>query len=71
MLQSSQCLVLLSHSPNYFGHRREVFVNNQAIFSWREIHYMAKLVRNNCEFVIAVFIICVNAYNGTDRETNV
>ena len=68
---SSQCLVLVSHSPNYVGHGREVFVNNQAIFSWREIHYRAKLVCNDCEFIIAVFKICINAYNGTDRETNV
>ena len=27
-----------------------------------------KGVRNNREFVIPVFVICVNAYNGKDRE---
>jgi len=37
-----------------------------------EIHYggicLGKGVRNNHEFVISVFKICMNAYNGKDRE---
>ena len=49
------------------GHRREVFANNRAIFSWTEI-CSGKRVRNNCEFVIPVFVICVYAYNGKDRK---
>ena len=47
------------------GHGQEVFANNRAIFSWTEICYTAS---NNREFVIPVFVICVNAYNGKDRE---
>ena len=32
-----------------------------------KIRYMAKGVRNNREFVIPVFVICMNAYNENDR----
>ena len=33
--------------------------------------YSGKGVRNNREFVIPVFVICVNTYNGKDREKSV
>ena len=44
-----------------------------AIFSWREIRYRVKFVQEkvfhyNREFVISMFVIFVNAYNGKDRE---
>ena len=52
--------------------RSRVFANNRGIFNWTEIRYTAKFVRgkgvrNNREFVITMFVICVNPYNGKDR----
>ena len=31
-------------------------------------HFSGKGVCNNLEFDISLFVICVNAYNGKDRE---
>ena len=50
---------------------------NQAISRWREICYKAKFVREKVLIITMnslypyMFVTCVNAYNGKDREKSV